>query len=128
MAYPSPSYSALAPGLSTLTCSHISRKPHSRDTRSALAMISLATPTRRASGHTATLARYARCGLDVGNGGGRGASGTHTCSVALPTISRVPGAGGSYPFGMDTNPVATPPGTTASAMSCVHCLDRERLR
>ena len=39
---------------------------------------------------------------------------------------RVPGGGATYPSGMETSPVATPPGTVPSATSCIHCLHRTR--
>mmetsp|Transcript_14139 Transcript_14139/g.60527 ORF Transcript_14139/g.60527 Transcript_14139/m.60527 type:complete len:250 (-) Transcript_14139:435-1184(-) len=88
MAYPRPSYSARAPGLSMLTCSHISSKPQSFVSRSEYRMIAVATPDRRASGATATFARYERYGFEDGNGGGSALSGTHTCNVALAMSSR----------------------------------------
>jgi hypothetical protein len=42
-----------------------------------------ATPRRRAEGATDMLLKYRRCGLELGNGAGRAASGTLHDSTAL---------------------------------------------
>ena len=116
-------------------------------------MIAVATPDRRASGATATFARYERYGFEDGNGGGNALSGTHTCNVARSrcarAASRPSSAGGGVGSRLDdagsplifrnfvslfassfpraeTKPVLTPPATAPSATSCIHCLARAR--